>query len=109
MAHPDITDICIQSTRVADVKRPMHTGTCRSQATFGNQLESAQRAELSSGAEARGLEARGRVEMPVMPERPLRATGAHDQADSDAGSRHTNRCIRTRRGSVRVLSDQVIE
>jgi hypothetical protein len=28
----------------------MDTGTCRSQATFGNQLESAQRAELSCGS-----------------------------------------------------------
>jgi len=31
------------------------------------------------------LEAGGHVEMPVMPEGPLRAAGAHDQADRDAG------------------------
>jgi hypothetical protein len=31
------------------------------------------------------LEAGGRTEMPVMPEGPLRAAGAHDQADGDAG------------------------
>jgi len=41
------TESRVQYTRAGAVKRPMHAGSCRSQATFCNQLESAQRAALS--------------------------------------------------------------
>jgi hypothetical protein len=45
------------------------------------------------------LEAGSRAEMQIVPKESLRATGAHDQADREAGDHaRTNGCIRTMRG-----------
>src|ERR1700730_14469240 len=46
------------------------------------------------------LGARTRPEMPLMPKRPLRAAGAHDQANRDAGD-HAVRLGASGRGEVR--------
>ena len=44
------------------------------------------------------VEAGSLVKMPLLPQGPLGATGAHDQADRGARSRPTSGCIRTRSG-----------
>jgi hypothetical protein len=47
------------------------------------------------------LETRGRTKMPVLPEGPLRAAGAHDQADDDTGN-HAVQMGASRRGSLTI-------
>jgi hypothetical protein len=56
-------------------------------------------AHLIAIRDAAVMEARGRAEMPVMQEGPLRAAGAYDQADRDAGD-HALSVGSSGRGSV---------
>ena len=56
------------------------------------------RATRSTGRATRRCGNWSVIKVPVVPEGPVCAAGAHDQADRDAGNHALGGCIRARRG-----------